>query len=71
MLKQFANFISIILASIALISHILKLIYLLFKPSFMSRIKYFSEHSPSKTDLAMYYILTIGCCYYVLFNYFK
>ncbi len=60
--QKIADYIRIQLVSLALISHILKLIYLLFKPSFMSRIKYFSEHTPSKTDLAMYYILL---------NYFK
>ncbi len=71
MLNKFSNYFSLFLLSIALITHILKLVYLLFKPIFMTRYKYFSNNNPSKIDLFLYYILTIGCCYYVIFKYFN
>ena len=52
MLNKFSNYFSLFLLSIALITHILKLIYLLFKPMFMN--KYFSNNKPSKIDLILY-----------------
>jgi hypothetical protein len=66
MLDKFAKYFSSLLLSIALITHILKLVYMLFKPIFMSRYKYFSNINPSKTDLILYYILTIGCSFYII-----
>ena len=48
------------------IAHILKLIYLLFKPTFMSKYKYFSDQIPSKGSLIMYYVLAISVGYYVI-----
>ena len=71
MIKIFTDYFSILLISIALITHLLKLIYLFFKPKFLSKYKYFTKESPSKTDLVLYYILTIGCCFYILFKFFK
>jgi hypothetical protein len=71
MLDKFAKYFSLLLLSIALITHILKLVYLLFKPIFMSRYKYFSNINPTKTDLILYYILTIGCSSYILWKQFN
>lgn len=71
MIKKFADYFSIFLISIALITHLLKLIYIFYKPKFLSKYKYFSKDMPSKTDLILYYILTIGCCFFVLFNFFR
>jgi len=71
MLDKFAKYFSLLLLSIALITHILKLVYLLFKPIFMSRYKYFSNINPTKTDLILCYILTIGCSSYILWKQFN
>jgi hypothetical protein len=66
MLDKFSMYISLFFLSTALITHILKLVHLLFKPTFLTRYKYFSNNNPSKTDLFLYYILTIGCCCYII-----
>jgi hypothetical protein len=66
MLDKFAKYFSLLLLSIAIITHILKLVYMLFEPIFMTRYKYFSNINPSKTDLILYDILTIGCSSYII-----
>ena len=71
MLDKFAKYFSLLLLLIALITHILKLVYMLFKPIFMTRYKYFSNINPSKTDLILYYILTIGCSSYIIWKQFN
>ena len=68
MLDKFTKYFSLLLISIALITHILKLVYLLFKPMFMNKYKYFSNNNPSKIDLILYYILTIGCSCYIIWK---
>lgn len=68
MLDKFTKYFSLLLISIALITHILKLVYLLFKPMFMNKYKYFSNNNPSKIDLILYYILTIGCSFYIIWK---
>jgi hypothetical protein len=68
MLDKFTKYFSLLLISIALITHILKLVYLLFKPMFMNKYKYFSNNKPSKIDLILYYILTIGCSFYIIWK---
>ncbi len=71
MLDKFTKYFSLLLISIALITHILKLVYLLFKPMFMNKYKYFSNNNPSKIDLILYYILTIGCSFYIIWKQFN
>jgi hypothetical protein len=71
MLDKFAKYFSLLLVSIALITHILKLVYMLFKPIFMTRYKYFTNINPTKTDLILYYILTIVCTSYILWKQFN
>jgi hypothetical protein len=71
MLDKFAKYFSLLLLSIALITHILKLVYMLFKPIFMSRYKYFSNINTSKTDLILYYTLMTGCSYYIIWKQFN
>ena len=68
MLEKFAKYFSLLLLSITLITHILKLVYMLFKPIFMTRYK---NINPSKTDLILYYILTIGCSFYIIWKQFN
>ena len=71
MLDKFAKYFSLLLLSITLITHILKLVYMLFKPIFMTRYKYFSNINPTKSDLILYYILTIGCSFYMMWKQFN
>ena len=71
MLDKFTKYFSLLLISITLITHILKLVYLLFKPMFMNKYKYFSNNNPSKIDLILYYILTIGCSFYIIWKQFN
>jgi hypothetical protein len=71
MLEKFAKYFSLLLLSITLITHILKLVYMLFKPIFMDRYKYFSNINPTKTDLILYYILTMGCSFYIIWKQFN
>lgn len=71
MVDKFAKYFFLLLLSIALITHILKLVYMVFKPIFMSRYKYFSNINLSKTDLILYYILTIGCSFYIMWKQFN
>lgn len=44
---------------------------MLFKPIFMDRYKYFSNINPTKTDLILYYILTMGCSFYIIWKQFN
>lgn len=66
MLKTFADYFIIFLVALAAITHILKIIYVLFKPGFMDKIKYISN-LPGKTLLLLYYILVVGVCVYVIY----
>lgn len=68
MLKNLANYTSLFLLSLAFLTHMLKLIYMFYKPDFLKRIKYFSNDVPSKTDIALYYVLTIGVSYYAIIH---
>ena len=71
MLKEIMDYSFLFFVLIGLITHVLKLIYLFFKPAYMSKFQYFSNETPSKLDLILYYILTIGCCFYIIFKYFN
>lgn len=51
-----------------MIVQFLRVIYLLFKPTFMSKYKFFSEYTISKYRLSIYYILAIAVGYYVIFK---
>jgi len=71
MLKLLANYISLTLLLLAFIIHIIKLVYLFYKPMLLQKIKMISNEVPSKIDLALYYILTIGSCYYAFVHVIK
>jgi hypothetical protein len=66
MIKNIAHYVSLILLSLALITHFFKAIYLFYKPMFLQKIKYLSNDIPSRLDLVLYYILTMGACYYAI-----
>jgi len=56
----------IIFLSIAVLSHLMRLLYLFFKFKFLERLKFVTEQ-PSKLQMFLYYILTIGVGIYVIF----
>ena len=62
------DFNTIILMSLSIIVHFFRIIYLLFKPTFMSKYKFFSDYTISKYRLSIYYILAIAVGYYVIFK---
>ena len=68
MIKKIANYFSLLLLSIGFVSHVLKLIYLYYKPSFLTKMKYLFNEKTSRAELILYYILTIGCCFYGISN---
>ena len=66
MLKKIVDFFFIILISQSMIVQFLRIIYLLFKPSFMFKYKFFSDYTISKYRLSLYYVLGISIGYYVI-----
>ena len=66
MLKNIADlfFISLIVQS--MIVQFLIIIYLLFKPPFMSKYKFFSNYSISNYKLSLYYVLGISVGFYLI-----
>lgn len=68
MIKILTHYTVLFFVFIGLTTHILKLIYIFYKPKFLSKYKYFSDDIPSKNNLILYYILTITVCYYVIRN---
>jgi hypothetical protein len=71
MIKNISNFVSLIFLSLALLTHILKSVYMFYKPIFLSRFKFLVNNMPTKTELLLYYILTILCCYYSISHILK
>ena len=68
MFKIFMDYSFIFLIAISMIVQFLRVIYLLFKPTFMSKYKFFSDYTISKYRLSIYYILAIAVGYYIIFK---
>jgi hypothetical protein len=66
MLKKIVDFFFILLIVQSMVVQFLRIIYLLFKPPFMSKYKFFSDYTISKYRLSLYYILGISIGYYVI-----
>lgn len=66
MIKQFMDFAIITLLCIAGFTHLLRLLYLIFRPRILERITFVARTEPSKTQLALYYLLTIIVCAYAI-----
>lgn len=64
MLSLFLDLVIISLVTLAGLVHILRLIYLIFKPRILKRFNFISNPVPSRTNLVLYYILVIGVCIY-------
>ena len=68
MSEKLINYIVIILLSIAVITNLLRLIYLLLQPSFLKKYKFIANLTPSKSQLILYYVIVIIMCVYGLKN---
>jgi len=66
MLKKIIDFFFILLIAQSMIVQFLRIFYLLFKPSFISKYKFFSDYTISKYRLSLYYVLGISIGYYVI-----
>lgn len=66
MFKQIMDIIVIFLISLAGFTHLLRLINLIIEPKFLQKFKFISDGKPSKSQLAMYYLLTIAICAYAI-----
>jgi hypothetical protein len=53
------DMIIVVMCSAALVIHLLRLIYLLFEPGFLKKYPTISNRVPSKSMLALYYLLAI------------
>lgn len=68
--KKFMDAIIITLNALVIITHIMRLTYLMFKPHLLTRIRFITI-PPSKSQLALYYLLTILVCMTVINNKYK
>ncbi len=66
MLKQITDILIIGLNAIAVLTHVLKLIYIIFQPKILEKIKFISNRNLTKNQLLLYYLLTILVCIYVI-----
>ena len=66
MLKQFIDWVIIFLVALAGFIHLLRLIFLVFKPRILKRFDFISNPVPTKINLVLYYILVTGICIYVI-----
>jgi hypothetical protein len=71
MFKKFMDYSLLFFISIGVIWHILKTIYLFYKPALLKRLKPLNEENPSKKDLLSYYLLTIIVGLYIINHYLK
>jgi hypothetical protein len=60
------DFNTIILMSLSIIVHCFRIIYLLFKPRFMSKYEFFANYTVSKSQLSVYYLLSILVSYWII-----
>ena len=66
MFKKIADFFFILIIVQSMIVQFLRIIYLLFKPAFMTKYEFFSNYAISKYKLSLYYVLGISLGYYVI-----
>ncbi len=71
MFKKFMDYSFVLLISISIFIQFLRLVYLLFKPNYMEKFKFFSEYTLSKYRLSLYYLLAIIAGCYVIWYRFK
>jgi hypothetical protein len=61
-MSTFSNIVTLFLCAIALVTHLLRMVNVLFKPAWLQRMAWLSE--PSKTQMFLYYLLVAGASYY-------
>ena len=66
MFKKIMDFNTIILMTLSIIVHFFRMIYLLFKPRFMSKYEFFANYTVSKSQLSVYYLLSILVSYWII-----
>ena len=68
MIKKIMDFNTILLMSfiIIIIIHIFRMIYLIFKPRFMSKFEFLTNYTVSKYQLCIYYLLSILVSYWII-----
>jgi len=66
MFKIIMDFNTIILMSLSIIVHFFRIIYLLFKPRFMTKYEFFANYTVSKSQLSVYYLLSILVSYWII-----
>jgi len=66
MIKLIVNYVIIILLSVSVIAHFLRIIYLYFKPGFLEKFTFVSKPDLGTNKLALYYLLTIIVCIYAI-----
>ncbi len=66
MLKQISYFFIIAILILSAVSHLLKLLYLFFKPQILAKYQFISNRTHTKLETAMYYILTVGVSIYII-----
>ena len=69
-IRHWTNDFIVFLLLLAVVTHVLKILYLLFRPKWLSRFKYFADTSPGRTQLLLYYILTVAVAAYALYTRF-
>lgn len=65
-LRHWINDFIVFLLLIVVVTHVLKVLYLLFRPKWLSHFSYFADTSPGKTQLLLYYVLTAVVAAYAL-----
>ena len=66
MIKKIMDFNTILLMSFSIIIHIFRMIYLIFKPRFMSKFEFLTNYTVSKYQLCIYYLLSILVSYWII-----
>lgn len=66
MFKKISDFFFILIIAQSMIVQFLRIIYLLFKPSFLTKYEFFSNYTISKYKLSLYYVLGISLGYYII-----
>lgn len=64
---EFVSIILMVMLFCVTVSQIIKLIYLLFKPRFMQKIRWIADYVPTKTQMVSFHILAIGVAVYVVY----
>jgi hypothetical protein len=67
-MKSAYNIFIVAIASIAVVTHLLKIIYILFEPQALKRYRTFSNKQLSNTSLVLYYLLAISVFLGIIFN---